>query len=158
MKNFSTDQDYNLWVLLNQTTEAILKARQKELDQYNISTIKAAALLVIETIGHKPTPTEISRRLLRRPHSVSGLLSRMEKQGLVRQVKDLDRKNLVRVELTEKGHEAYYQSTKRESICQIMSSLSKKKRQQLISSLQILRDKALKRLAPGPPSWPEPWG
>jgi len=143
------DQDYRLWVLLNQVRDAVLKARQKELVQYNISATQAATLLVIEAIGAKATATEISRRLFREPHSVAGaagILSRMEKKGLVRRLKDLDRKNLRRVVLTEKGREAYYQSTKRESIRQIMSSLSEEERQQLTSSLETLRDKALRFL------------
>ena len=139
----SNDQDYRLWVLLNQVRDAVLKARQKELNQYNISASQAAVLLVIEAIGPKATPAEISRRVFRKPHSVSGILSRMEKKGLVMRLKDLDRKNLVRVVLTGKGREAYYQSTKQESIRQIMSSLSEEERQQLTSSLETLRDKAL---------------
>ena len=139
----STDQDYRLWVLLNQVRDAVLKARQKELNQYNISASQAAVLLVIEAIGPKATPAEISRRVFRKPHSVSGILSRMEKKGLVRRLKDLDRKNLTRVVFTEKGREAYYQSTKRESIRQIMSSLPEEERKQLTSSLETLRDKAL---------------
>ena len=91
----STDQDYKLWVLLNQVRDAVLKARQKELDQYNISASQAATLFVIEAIGPKATPAEISRRLFRKPHSVAGragILSRMEKKGLVRRFKDLDGK------------------------------------------------------------------
>ena len=142
----SNDQDYRLWVLLNQVRDAVLKARQKELNQYNISASQAAVLLVIEAIGPKATPAEISRRVFRKPHSVSGILSRMEKKGLVRRLKDLDRKNLTRVVFTEKGREAYYQSTKRESIRQIMSSLPEEERKQLTSSLQTLRDKALGEL------------
>ena len=142
----SNDQDYRLWVLLNQVRDAVLRARQKELNQYNISASQAAVLLVIEAIGPKATPAEISRRVFRKPHSVSGILSRMEKKGLVRRLKDLDRKNLTRVVFTEKGREAYYQSTKRESIRQIMSSLPEEERKQLTSSLQTLRDKALGEL------------
>lgn len=140
------DQDYSLWVLLNQVRDVVLKARQKELDQYNISATQAATLLVIEAIGPKATATEISRRLFRKPHSIAGAdgtLSRMEKKGLVMRLKDLDRKNLVRVVLTEKGRQAYYQSTKQESIRQIMSSLSEEQRQRLTSCLETLRDKAL---------------
>lgn len=38
---------------------------------------------------------------------MSGLLDRMEKQGLVRKVNDLERKNPIRVAVTEKGEEAY---------------------------------------------------
>ena len=67
----------------------------------------------------------------------------MEKQGLVKKVKDLDRKNLVRITLTEEGHQAYRESIKRESIHRIMSSLSEEERQQLKSSLLKLRDTAL---------------
>jgi len=147
MKNFSsTDRDYNLWVLLNQARDAVLKARQKELQRYNISASRAAAVFVIEAIGDKARPAEISRKLFREPHTISGLLSRMEKKGLVRRLKDLDKKNLIRVVLTKKGREAYHQSTKRESIHQIMSSLSEEQQQQLASSLQTLRDAALKWL------------
>ena len=141
-----TDEDYNLWVLVAQTRHAMFKARQEELIRYNIPARQAAVLFAIQAIGDKATPAEISRWLFRKSHSVSELLSRMEKQGLVKRVKDLDKRNLVRVTLTEKGREAYNQSTKRESIHKIMSSLSEEKRQQLRSCLQQLWDRALKEL------------
>jgi len=143
MKNFlSTDQDYGLCVLLQQTCKAISEACQQELKQYGISPSQAMALFVIKAIGDKATPAEVARWISQKPHSVSELISRMEKQGLVRKVKDLDRKNLVRVVLTEEGREAYYHSTRRESIHQIMSFLSEGERQQLRHCLQTLRDKA----------------
>jgi len=141
-----TDQDYNLWVLIAQTRHAMLKARQQELSQYNIPARQAAVLFAIQAIGDKATPAEIARVVFRESHSVSELLSRMEKQGLVKKVKDLDKRNLVRVTLTEKGREANYQSTKRESIHRIMSSLSEEKRQQLGSCMRILWDSALKEI------------
>lgn len=147
MENSSfTDQDFNLWRLLVETRDVILKVRAKELRQYNISTGESAALFIIQAIGDKATPAEISRWLVRERHSVSELVSRMEKEGLVRKEKDLDRRNLVRVVLTEKGYEAYRQTTKRKSIHKMMSSLSEEERQQLRSCLQKLRNKALKTL------------
>jgi len=142
----TTDADYNLWLLLSQTRHAIFRIRQKELDQYNISTRQSALLLALKTIGDKAKPSEIARWLLREPHSISEQLSRMEKAGLVKKAKDLDRKNLVRVELTEKGREALYHASKRESIHEILSSLSKEEKQQLGSSLQKLRVTALEEL------------
>ena len=138
-----TDQDYNLLVLLAQTSDAVLKAWQKELDEYNISVERAAALLAIRAIGDEATPSQISRWLSREPHTVSGLLNRMGKAGLVMMVKDLDKKNMVRVVLTNKGRKAYHQSIRQESIHQIMVSLSEEERQQLRSCLQTLRDRAL---------------
>jgi DNA-binding MarR family transcriptional regulator len=154
----SADQDYNLWVLLRQTRDAMVKAREKELEKYGISSIQAAVLFNIQTIGPEATPAEISRRLVREPHSVSGLLNRMEKQGLITRVKDLPKRNMVRVSLTEKGREVYELSTKRLSMHDTMSVLSEGERSQLWNMLEKLRDKALKLAGighelPFPPHW-----
>jgi len=147
MKNISpVDEDYNLWILLHQTTDAVLRARQKELDQFDISVIEVGVLVVIQAIGEKATPSEISRRIFREPHTVSALLNRMEKKGLVKKTQDLDRKNMVRVSITEKGRQAYDKSTKRKSIYKMISSLSEEERQQLRSCLEKLRNKAFKEL------------
>lgn len=144
MKDFTEDKGYELWVLLAQTREAMYKARQKELRRYNLSPRQSAVLFIIQAIGDKVTPAEISRWLLRESHSVSEIISRMEKQGLLKKVRDLDRKNLVRIELTEKGSEAYNQAIKRDSIHTIMSALSDEKRRQFSTMLKTIRDRALK--------------
>ena len=140
----SADRDYNLWVLLRQTRDAMIKAREKELEKFDISSIQAAVLFTIQSIGPEATPAEISRRLVREPHSVSGLLSRMEKQGIIRRTKDLPKRNMVRVEMTEKGQEAYQQSTQRLMMHQIMSALSEEEQKHLWDSLEKLRDRAMK--------------
>ena len=73
----------------------------------------------------------------------------------MRKVKDSDRKNLVRIAMTEKGQKAYYQATKRGLIHKIMSSLSEEQHHQLRSGLETLRDKALKELGvESKPSFP----
>jgi DNA-binding MarR family transcriptional regulator len=144
MKDFTEDKDYELWVLLAQAREAMYKARQEELRRYNLSPRQSAVLFIIRAIGDKVTPAEISRWLLRESHSVSEIISRMEKQGLLKKVRDLDRKNLVRIELTEKGSEAYNQAIKRESIHTIVSALSDEERRQFSSTLKTIRDRALK--------------
>jgi len=141
-----TDQDYELWWFMLQASRAMHKARNRELSQYNLTRAQAAILVVVQAIGYRATPADITRFLLREPHSVSGLLKRMEKDGLVRKVKDLERKNMVRVELTEKGLQAYHQSTKRDSIHRIVSCLSKEDRQKLSACLMRLRDKSLEEL------------
>jgi len=144
MKDFTEDKDYELWVLLTQAREAMYKARQHELRRYNLSPRQSAVLFIIRAIGDKVTPAEISRWLLRESHSVSEIISRMEKQGLLKKARDLDRKNLVRIELTKKGSEAYNQAIKRESIHKIMPALSDEERRQFSSTLRTIRDRALK--------------
>ena len=142
----TNDKDYDLWLLLGHTRDAIHKARQKELNKYDIFARQSAVLLSIQIIGDKATPAEISRLLLREPHGISEFLARMEKAGLVRKVKDLKRKNQVRVVVTKKGHDAYRQASKRESIHRIMSVLSEEEQQKLTSYLKKLLSGALKEL------------
>lgn len=154
MKNWPVDGNYKLWVLLAQTREAMLKSRQKELGRYNISPRQSAVLLFLQVAGDKVTPAEISRGLFRESHTISEILSRMEKQGLLKRVKDLSRKNLVRVELTEQGREACNRSAKRESIHKILSVLSSEERQQLELYLRRLRDKALQLIQKKKPLFP----
>ena len=79
----------------------------------------------------------------------------MEKKGLITKVKDVDRKNIWKVSLTEKGGKAYRQSLKRESIHAVMSSLKENERQQLETYLRKIRDQALK-LSVSEPTLPFP--
>jgi DNA-binding MarR family transcriptional regulator len=138
------DPDYNLWMLLEQVTILTFNATDQELSEYGTTAMQAAVLFVINQIGEETTPAEISRWILRKPSSITGILKRMVKAGLVERTKDLPKKNMVRVRLTEKGQGAYKQSLKRKPIHQIMSALSQEERRQLASLLEKLRTKAIK--------------
>ncbi len=144
--HLSSDQYYNTWVLLRQTRDAIFRARENGLAQYGISTREAGVLFVIQAIGKEATPAEISRWLFREPHTLSSLLSRMEKKGLIRKANDLPKRNWIRVSLTDKGKEAYNNSTKRQSLHKALSALSDEELKQLNSYLMTLRDEAIKEL------------
>lgn len=141
-----SDEYYRLWLLLILVRDAIHRARQEELRQVGITASEAGVLFYAHALGNRATPAEISRCLFKRPHGISMLVSRMEREGLVKKVSDLDRKNLVRVELTEKGQEAYNYASKRAVIHRIISSLPEEERQQLSSNLERLRSKAFEEL------------
>jgi len=141
-----SDESYRLWLLLILVRDAIHRARQEELRQVGITASEAGVLFYAHALGNRATPAEISRCLFKRPHGISMLVSRMEREGLVKKVSDLDRKNLVRVELTEKGQEAYNYASKRAVIHRIISSLPEEERQQLSSNLERLRSKAFEEL------------
>ena len=142
----STDQDYALWLLLLKVRRGISKARGKELSPYDITPEQAEVLFIVQALNNKTTPAEISRLTFREPQTVSVLISRMEKKGLVKKVRDMDRKNMIRIAITEKGQQAYNQSSQRATIHNIMSALSEAEHQQLMSLLQRLSDQALKEL------------
>jgi DNA-binding MarR family transcriptional regulator len=144
--SLAMDEDDELWWLLSQTADLLLRAWQKELTQYGISTIEAGTLGVIQTIDERATQVEISRWLLREPQTVAELVDRMEKQELVRKTRNLDKKNSVTVSITDKGMKTYQQARRKESIRKVLSSLSEEERQQLITTLRILRKSAAKQM------------
>ena len=140
----SPDKPYELWVLLAQARESMFKARKKELHRQGLHPRQAAVLHTIYFLGDSATPAEISRWLLREPHTISVLLNKLEEQGLVKKARDLDRKNVIRVSLTERGCEAHHKTLKRNSMHKIISCLSEEEQRQLWSYLERLRARALK--------------
>jgi DNA-binding MarR family transcriptional regulator len=141
-ESLSKDEVYELWYLLAITTETMRKARKSELAEYGIIPRRAAVLDMILKLGGKAKPGEISRMLLRECHSVHEILRRMEKDGLLKKINDPNRKNGVLVTLTEEGFKAHRLLEKRKSLRRIMSSLSKRKREQLKSYLKVLLEKS----------------
>ncbi len=140
------DEDQDLWLLLTHARYAVFRAREKELQRYGISPEQASLLFVVQAMGNKATPAALSRYLLRQPHTVSALVDRMARRGLLKKVKDLDRKNLVRVVITEKGQKAYELSTKRGPIHRIMNTLNQEEKKDFRDYLERIFSKARKEI------------
>jgi DNA-binding MarR family transcriptional regulator len=139
------DELYSLWLLLSQTRAAVFKARHKRVGQY-VHFNQAAALVSIWGHNGQATPAILSRHLFLEPHSVSELIIRMEKKGLVTKRRDKERENIVRISITEKGREFCSRTVQADFIRQVMSSLSEEQREQLWKCLSILFNEALKEL------------
>ncbi|MCR4392970.1 MAG: MarR family transcriptional regulator [Dehalococcoidales bacterium] len=127
------DIDYDLWLLLSNTHYRIKRIRAKELARYGISPEQAGILFFIRSSGNNAMPIEISRWQLREPQTITSILDRMEKKGLIKKSRDPYRKNVLRISLTEKGNEVLDNTEKLETFHKIMSVLSEEKR-------KILRD------------------
>jgi DNA-binding MarR family transcriptional regulator len=149
------DEEYRMWGLLRQVSDGMLRARDEELKPFGISAVQFGVLYVLkmlEKADMPPTPSEISRWLFREPHTVSALLDRMEKQGLVRSLRNSPGRGKIRVVLTEKGEEVYRAQNKgRRVIPTILESLSAEERKQLGAFLERLRKKTLEALVVEPP-------
>ena len=103
-KTAAPDEYFWLWVLIAQTKDAILRARERDYARYGISNERRAVLFLIENSGGRSTPSEIARGLFRELHSITELLKRMEVDGLVIRHKGTGRSK-VEVELTDKGQD-----------------------------------------------------
>ena len=149
------DEDYQLWLLLNQVNDGMARARENEVGQFGVSLIQAAAMFVIKAIDGPATPTEIARWLFREQNTVSQLLIRMEKQGLVRRVKSQKRnpenKSTLRVVLTDKGEDIFREQLEgRAVIHRILSRLTPRERRNLKAYLQKLREQTVEELVVRP--------
>jgi DNA-binding MarR family transcriptional regulator len=139
------DDYYRLWLLLSQTRSAIFKARHKKLGKY-VHFNQAAALVTIWALNGTATPATLSRHLFLEPHSVSELIVRMEKKGLVTKSREKERGNVVRISITEKGRKICSDVVQADFIRSIMSAISREQREQLRETLTILFSQALKVL------------
>ena len=144
--SFAVGGDHGLCELLHRTCHIMERVRENELRGMGLSVMRAGVLEILKSAQTPVTPSEISRRLYRETHSVSGLLNRMEKEGLIRRVKDLKKKNWVRVEITEKGEDAYRRSLEGNRIQEIMSSLLSSEQATLKAHVTILQNKAIQEL------------
>lgn len=144
------DEYFPLWIMIAQTKDAILRARQRDYARFNISNERRAVLWNIQNNGGHATPVEIARQLFRELHSVTEMLKRMEKEGLITRYKGSGRSK-IEVKLTQKGLDVFNQSLHNETDKRIFSVLTKKQRQRLASYLWKLRGQVLKEL--GIPEW-----
>ena len=149
-QEYSADDPFLLWVLIAQTKDAILKARQRDYARYGISDDRRAILYIIMNNGGTATPVVIARNLFRELHSVTEMLKRMEKDGLVERRKGTGRSK-IEVTITEKGLDVFEQSHRSETDQRIFSALSKQERETLTRCLWKLRSRVLRDL--GVPEW-----
>ena len=142
-EKYDPELGYSTWWMIITTRRAMSKVRSKETLSYGVTPEQSAVLSIVQAIGDKATPAEISRAMVREANSTTSIISTMVKKGLLTQTKDLERKNMIRVSLTEKGKEIFQKVKKREPVHRIMSALSEEDTHELRRCLKKLQKKAL---------------
>jgi DNA-binding MarR family transcriptional regulator len=130
--------DFELWVLLDQTRFAISRARELELSLFGLTLTQATVLHTLQNRGGAATIIDIAKFTMKQHHSISTLINRMARQGLVKKVKGSDK---IQVVITPKGQEIYGKVTQ-SSIEMIFSALSLQDKQKFGSYLKQVRSKA----------------
>jgi DNA-binding MarR family transcriptional regulator len=141
-----SDFNYDLWRLMDITRNLIYKLRERELAKYKVSMSAVIILQTIMVLDEKAIQARIAEYLFLEPHTVSEMLSKMEEKGLINRVKDQKSKNMIRIEITEKGHDLYIKSSQRESYNEILSVLNDNEKSELWTILSKLRKKAVENL------------
>jgi len=140
-----------LWLLLHRVRDVISLCEDSIFRKYGLTTEQFAVLAAVRSRGGSLTPTQLAVILERSPNSVSMLVDRMVKAGLVKRVRDRHDRRVVNVSLTSKGENAVGPAAPAgwEVIRKILSPLSYENKQALAGMLETVKCEAVSYLSPG---------
>jgi DNA-binding MarR family transcriptional regulator len=143
--------DKGAWILLRQAYTLVLRCEDRVFGEYGLTTEQHAVLMSIKNISGPVRITDIARWLDRSVNSVSMIIDRMVKAGLVKRTRDRKDRRTVFVTMTSKAEEAYVPATTAGwgLIQEILSPLSDEEKRTLIRLLETLRDVTYDCLEPG---------
>jgi DNA-binding MarR family transcriptional regulator len=140
-KSYSPSANFELWLLVGRISHSINLIRQRELMQFRIPVRQLHVLHLIHDLGSKATLTEVAKQAERNGNVISRQTVVMERDGLVKRIKDVPKSNSLRFELTKKGIDLVNTTRQSKKIERIFSALSEEQRQEL---KQILNEIAVK--------------
>lgn len=139
------------WIVLRQVYTLVSQCEDRVFSEYGITKEQYAVLTAIKNIDSPVRPTDVARWLDRSTNSVSMIIDRMVKAGLVKRVRDRGDRRVVHLTMTSKAEKAYVQAAVAGwgLIQEILSPLSDEDRLTLIRLLETLRDKTYDYLGVG---------
>jgi len=140
-----------LGILLYRVRDLLMACQEPIFGEYGITPEQYAVLASIKYLGGPVRISDLARGLERSPNSVSMIVDRMVKVGLVKRVRDRADRRVVYVTATSKGENAFKRATLPgvEFIREILSPLSYEDKRTLTRLLEVVKYKALEYLNPG---------
>jgi len=138
-----------LWLLLPRVGDALALCQDLVFGKYGITTEQWRVLVCIKSRGPL-RPSDLALMLERSPNSVSMLVDRMVKAGLVRRTRDKKDRRTVFVSMTGKGKEAVEPAAPAgwEFIHKVLSPLSYDDQRALASMLETIKCELIGYLNP----------
>jgi DNA-binding MarR family transcriptional regulator len=138
-----------LWLLLTRVGDALGLCQDLVFSKYGITSEQWRVLACIKSRGPL-RPSDIARMLERSPNSISMLVDRMVKAGLVRRTRDRKDRRTVWVNMTNKGKEAIDTAAPAgwEFMLKLMSVLSYEEQLALASMLETIKCELISYLNP----------
>jgi DNA-binding MarR family transcriptional regulator len=132
------------WSLLHRVRDLLMRCEDESFGKYGLTSEQFAVLVTIKYIGESAKPTDIARWLARSPNSISMIVDRMVKAGLVRRVRSRGDRRVVRVIITSKGESALKPATVDglEFIKKLMLPLSDENLSTFVRLLEMVRREA----------------
>lgn len=156
-----SDAALTSWALLRQTWSMLDKVAETRLHKVGLTPEKIAVLWACREHPGPLIPAEIARLVSRESQSVTGLLNRMEADGLVTRIPKRKGRPFTEIRLTQKGEQATEKGVKvlKAVVKDCMSTLQADDLERLNSPLRALRQQAAEGLhlevSPPPTLGPE---
>ena len=140
-----------LWFMIHRTHEMLKTCEDRVFSEYKLTTEQYVVLVTIKYFDGPVRPTDIARWLGRSPNSISMMVDRMVKAGLLRRTRDRKDRRVVWLTITNKGEEALKPAVMAglEFIQKILSQVSYDDKHTLMRLLNTLQYAAATYLDPG---------
>jgi DNA-binding MarR family transcriptional regulator len=139
-----------LWILLHRVRDVIVRCEDSIFREYGITYEQFTVLGQVKSGASSPRIIDLARSLESYPNSISTLVDRLVKAGLVRRTRSKIDRREVRVSLTTKGENTIKLAAPAgwEFIKKLVSPMSDKDKDVLVSLLETLKCDALGYLNP----------
>ena len=133
------------WSLLHRVRDVFMRCEDERFGPYGITSEQYGVLVTLRYIGESARPNDIARWLGRAPNSISMLIDRMVKAGLVRRTRDRKDRRAVNVTMTSKAENALGPATRDglELIQNIMLPLLDEELSTLVQLLETIRHRGV---------------
>ena len=135
------------WMMLHQTMNSLSRCEEKNFIRLGLTTQQHAILMAIKYSGTPPSLTQIADWVDRHANSITLIVDRMEKSGLVKRVRNKEDRRSFGIVMTPKG-EKYLESGVRAGIPliqEILDCISQEELQTLQGFLEKIRNKAIEQ-------------
>jgi DNA-binding MarR family transcriptional regulator len=101
------DVDFQLWRTLDSARYMIFRRREMELARIGLTPEQAVALDIVQANGGSSTINQIVSMTQRQHNSISTLVDRMARQGMVRKTRGRKDRRTLRISMTAKGEDLF---------------------------------------------------
>ena len=139
------------WSLLHRVRDVLMRCEDERFGPHGITSEQYGVLVTLKYIGGSGRPVDIARWLGRAPNSISMLIDRMVKAGLVKRTMDGRDRRAVNVALPNKAEMALGSTTRDglEFIQNVMSPLMDEELSTVVQLLEIIRHRAVQCMNQG---------
>jgi DNA-binding MarR family transcriptional regulator len=140
-----------VWFMTHRTRDVLSRCEDKVFAKYGLTSEQYSVLATMKSLEDPVRITDVARWLERSTNSVSMIIDRMVKAGLVKRVRDKGDRRAVRLSITNKAEEALKPAARAalDFVQEVTSPLSREDKRTFINLHEMVKHKAFQCLNPG---------